>query len=507
VTLTNRLLLFVLALLACVLTGFSVTMYVLADRFLQEQAEDRLCAALDTLVAAAEIGSNGVRWDSDGRSISVGPRSPREQLSWVVTNQDGRLVASSGDPTSTELLREAVAQLSSGNDAWKVEVGSTLWQVDRRWVHSNKPRKDIGRQEHGNHQDGEATGARDGDGESHQGLAIVAALSMEPAKASLRQLAIALSLISATVLGAALVAGRFVCKRVLSPVRRMADEVRQINPNDQERRLPTPVTADEVADLGNSFNGLLDRLHEALERQRRFTGDAAHQLRTPLDAVLGHIEVALRRPRTVEELEKVLGTVHARAKHLQRIVQALLFLARADASTTPPGSEAVDLAALVADQLQSWKEHVRFQDIHCEDSASPLVAHANPTLTGEIFNVFIDNACKYSPDGSPITVRLVQGSGEVRLEVVDSGQGIDPADLGQVFSPFFRASSALRVNKAGVGLGLSIARRLAECMGGRLEVASQTGSGSKFTLILPACERVPKTPEVFSTSEVGGPVG
>ena len=114
-----------------------------------------------------------------------------------------------------------------------------------------------------------------------------------------------------------------------------------------DRRLPVPRTDDELQDLGDAFNGLIARLQEAFERQRRFTGDASHQLRTPLAVMLGQIEVSLRRDRSAEDYRRVLSLVHDQAAHLGQMVEMLLFLARADAEAELPGLESIDLAAWV----------------------------------------------------------------------------------------------------------------------------------------------------------------
>ncbi len=128
-------------------------------------------------------------------------------------------------------------------------------------------------------------------------------------------------------------------------------------------RLPDPGTCDELEDFARSFNGLLDRLHVTLERQRQFTGQASHQLRTPLTALIAAIEVARRRRRTVEEHERVLERLHDDAVRLWRVVEALLFLARADAEAGLPDLECLDLAAWVADHLGGWSGHERAADL------------------------------------------------------------------------------------------------------------------------------------------------
>src|SRR5262249_2439460 len=150
---------------------------------------------------------------------------------------------------------------------------------------------------------------------------------------------------------AALVAGRAVCRRALAPVTRMATTARAMGAVNLGERMPVAAVNDEMADLGRSFNGLLDRLQESFERQRQFTGEASHQLRTPLAALLGQTEVALRRDRPPSEYRQTLEAVQQQARHLTQITEALLFLARADAEAAAPAAQPLDLAGWLPEHL------------------------------------------------------------------------------------------------------------------------------------------------------------
>jgi signal transduction histidine kinase len=292
-------------------------------------------------------------------------------------------------------------------------------------------------------------------------------------------LATTLVLTSAAVLLAAALAGRWVCQRALRPLRRMSEDARSMNAGDAVNRLVAPATADELGDLGRSFNDLLDRLRESYERQQRFTGDASHQLRTPLAVILGQVEVALRRDRPADEYRRVLETVHAKSGHLQRIVEALLFLARADGESKAPSRERIDLNAWLPEHLETWSGHARHADLRAELGDRPAVVEVHPVLLGELVNVLLDNACRYSAAGTAIVLRVENRNGEIALEVIDEGAGIAAADLPRIFEPFVGSGG-------GTGLGLSIARRLADVLGGTLRVNSTPGKGSRFTLALPA---------------------
>jgi signal transduction histidine kinase len=266
----------------------------------------------------------------------------------------------------------------------------------------------------------------------------------------------------------------------------MAAAARAMDGADFHERLPPVATGDELEELAGAFNSLLNRLQMSLERERRFTGDASHQLRTPLAAILGQIEVALRRERPREEYERVLTTVHEKAEHLRRIVESLLYLARAQSDAQPPERERVDLAQWVPQHLQTWSEHARFEDIAYEFFGSGSYNVCVPlVLLGELLNVLLDNACKYSSPGCPIRLAVCQEAKAVCLQVEDGGPGISEADLPHLFTPFFRSADVRRHKIDGVGLGLSIAKRLAESCDGVIAVASRVGVGTRVSLRLP----------------------
>ncbi len=256
-------------------------------------------------------------------------------------------------------------------------------------------------------------------------------------------------------------------------------------------RLPSPGTRDELEDFARSFNELLDRQNVALERQRQFTGQASHQLRTPLAAVIATIDVARRRRRTVDEHERVLDRLHEDATRLWRIVESLLFLARADAEAGLPHLEHLDLTAWIADHLQTWAGHARASDFRLEGGdGEPLWTRAHRPLLGQLVDNLLENAEKYSEPGTAIVVSVGRAGDAVVLSVEDGGCGIAPEDLSRVFDPFYRAESARRSGRAGIGLGLAVARRIAEAQGGSITAESERGRGSRFVLRLPLAPAV-----------------
>lgn len=458
-SLTSRLSTFFLAGLAMVLAGFSTSIYLLADDYLERRERDRLYAAIGNLQAMAEVDTDGVEWE--GRQRGVGNLS--SDVLWAVHIGDGTLVNQSRDLGADDpLLRPPENS----------QPGFTTAQLGK---HRRSGRMTL-------HVDGKIAA------EKHATLVISAALSTKPRNMLLQRLALALAGVSGGIWLLALFASRWFCRRALRPVTAMARQAQGMQAEDIKERLDVPRTHDEIDALGQSFNGLLDRLHTAIERQRRFAGEASHQLRTPLTALLGQIEVALRRERDSEEYRRALEQVHEQGEQLRRIVEMLLFLTRADAESQVGEFVDVDMAQWVPEQLKQWDTHLRRSDLRVV-SAGPCRAKVHPALLGQLFFNLIDNALKYSEPDTPVTIMLERDADQVKLIVEDEGVGIRSEDLPRLFEPFFRSSQARASGSAGTGLGLSVAKRIAEAMGGTLTAKPREGRGSVFILSVPQTGR------------------
>ncbi len=462
-TLTNRLLKFFLVSLMAVMAAFSLGLYFTARHYLYRQASERLAALDKVLVAAIELEPDGADWEPGQRTVN----GPEGGYLWQLRDEKGRVI--DGIPVAEELIPDfADAGQPDLTPALRFDRDGRPWRMIHRRLVAN-----IG-----------PAGLSPG---KHASLSFTAAVPLGPVRDTLNQLAIVLLCLSLATLLVALALGRAVCRRALAPVARMAAAARGMDAAAFDERLPVAPVNDELADLGKSFNGLLDRLHESFERQRRFTGDASHQLRTPLAAILGQADVALRRDRPAEDYRQALAAVRHQADHLTRIVEALLFLARMEAEAGPPMAERLDLAAWLPEHLRLWASNPRAADLHFDYAAGGLAwIHAPPALLGELANNLLDNALKYSDPGSPVTIRLRREPGVVVLAIEDRGTGIDPSDLSGLFRPFFRSADARRRGIPGVGLGLAVAARLAKAFGGDIAVTSAPGRGSCFEVRLPA---------------------
>ena len=470
-SLTNRLTAFFLIALAIVLGGSFLVLNALARYVLDRQASERLGGALGNLVAAVEFTSAGLEWEPTQRPFDI-HQLPNGPYRWAVRDGREAVVAQSRFAGSDREPALPMLSSSAGRDSSStanVAIRGRTWRIAERVFvapHYEPSSSD--------------------DATLYDRLILTVGLDLSPVRAELRDLAWISGAISLALWLIAAALARWLCRRAMVPVTRMAESVRAMGAQELDRRLTVAETEDEIHDLGAAFNGLLARLQEAFERQRRFTGDASHQLRTPLAAMLGQVEVALRRDRPAEDYRRVLALVRDQAAHLGRIVEMLLFLARADAEASLPGLEEVELGGWARRHLEAWSDQGRSSDLDARfECDGPVWVRVHPPLLGQLVDNLLDNASKYSNPGTPITVRIAREAGLVALSVEDRGCGIEGEDLPRIFDPFYRSPVARRDGRAGVGLGLAVAHRIASALAGSLAVRSEPGRGSKFTLLLP----------------------
>jgi two-component system OmpR family sensor kinase len=283
--------------------------------------------------------------------------------------------------------------------------------------------------------------------------------------------------------------GLFMSWLALSPIDRITQTAERIaRAQDLGRRLPVPTTDDEVGRLVSTFNAMLERLDRLFQAQQRLGADVSHELRTPLTTIRGNVAL-LRRGAADDPVERAaaLDAIEGEADRMGRLVADLLLLAQAEAGMKLE-KQHVELDTLILEvyrqaQLMSASrfptgERVAIRLGH-EDQA---IIEGDPDRLKQLLLNLIDNALKYTPPEGQVTISLYRDQDGVRVSVADNGVGIPPDVLPQIFDRFYRAQ---REGRKGVGLGLSIARWIAEAHNGRLTVESQVGQGTTFTLWLP----------------------
>jgi signal transduction histidine kinase len=284
------------------------------------------------------------------------------------------------------------------------------------------------------------------------------------------------------------VGGWLLAGRALRPLRRMVGEVDGITATDLSRRLTQAEgRADELGHLAQRFNRLLDRLESAFAGQRTFVRDASHELRTPLTALIGELEVALLpAARPPADYRRTLQSTLDAARQLSSLTNGLLQIARAsgDPSQVPMAPVQLDELLLQAHE-QILRRHPTCRvDLELGDEPAPAVRGNEALLLAAMLNV-LDNACKYSAGAyRPVLASLLPVAGRLRLLVQDHGPGLSPADLEQVFVPFFRAAAVRAL--PGHGIGLPLTAQIMALHGGLVRVASEPGQGTQVWLEWPA---------------------
>jgi two-component system, OmpR family, sensor kinase len=320
---------------------------------------------------------------------------------------------------------------------------------------------------------------------------IVAAQSLEPV---LRQLETLRRVFYTAVPGVLLLAGFggwFLARKTLAPVVAMSEHARRIGAENLQERLPVANPRDELGRLAVTLNELLSRLSAAFLRQRQFMADASHELRTPVSVIRTAAAVALdREHREESDYRGLLATIDGQALRLSRIVEDLFRLARADSGHYVLQTRPFYLDELLVEAAHAARLLASPKKISIEMPAlDEMPYHGDEGLLRQMISNVIDNSIKYTPPGGKIRLRVEGSTEEFAITISDSGPGIPPEAQPHIFERFFRADEAHSNGdlngSGGAGLGLSIARWVAEAHDGRLELEHSDGCGTTFVAFLP----------------------
>ena len=476
-TLVNRVSAYFLVALALILPGYSITLYFLVSQQLHRQFEGQLHAALHQLAAAVEVEDDDVKFELSDHAIRLGSEDGLEDIRWVVCDEAGLVVARSqnlspGTAANDQLLQYA-ERLQQEHDFGSASLDVGDWRILQQRLAAAHPKP-----------------VSERDPLERAVLVVTVGRSPADLNTNLRQVRLLMIVLPAVGWLFAALLGRWYCGHALQPVLTMADDARVMsaalaNGSASADKLPVPATNDELAELGTAFNSLLAAVFQSLAQQRRFTGDAAHQLRTPLAALRGQIEVALRRPRSAEEHERTLSVLLEQTTELQQVIEGLLFLARAEGDSVLPPAELIQLEYWLPEFLERWRHEPAYADLKFE-CEQPAQLHVPPGLLRQLLENLVSNALKYSPHGKPVILRLEKAPGAVVIAVEDQGPGIPANGRQAIFEPFYRTAAARQAGTAGTGLGLAIASRIAIALGGQLSYEAPKGGGSRFVCSFPA---------------------
>jgi heavy metal sensor kinase len=280
--------------------------------------------------------------------------------------------------------------------------------------------------------------------------------------------------------------GLFLVGRALAPVVEIARSAEQITLHNLNERLPLTDTGDELEHLSLALNRMIVRLNEALEQNRRFLADASHELRTPLAALRGEMESVVEQTRALPELSDRAGSALEEVDRLAKIVDALFAISRLDAGEAQQEWARFDLAAVAASTTEQMSLLAEDKGISvaCDVQGHVSVEGDRARIRQVVVNL-LDNAIKYTPPGGSIRLNVRAHDSKAILEVVDTGIGIPAEALPHLFERFFRVDGARSREVGGAGLGLAIVKSICAAHGGKVEVTSAEGRGSRFTVELP----------------------
>jgi two-component system OmpR family sensor kinase len=293
------------------------------------------------------------------------------------------------------------------------------------------------------------------------------------------------ALVGIAVLAAGLLGGHFFARRVIRPIEAISATAADISLSNLSRRIDVTGTETELTGLARTLNQMFDRIESAFSQQVRFTADASHELRTPVAVILSHAELALDKPRPVEELRETIETCRRSALRMRSLIESLLTLARFDSGEVKIESRSFDLARTVGDGIALIRPLADKRRITFQIDLAPATVTGDPDRIAQVITNLLTNAIRYNHDQGVVTVSLRSLPGETVLTVTDTGIGIPPEHLAHIFERFYRVDNARSRKDGGVGLGLAICKSIVTAHGGQISVSSHLNSGTKFEVRLP----------------------
>ncbi len=316
---------------------------------------------------------------------------------------------------------------------------------------------------------------------------VTAAHSMREFEKSLRQFQFVLVLLSLLALALACAGGFFISRRALRPVDAITEAARTLSFNNLSTRLVVPRTNDELQRLSETLNAMLNRIEQPIRQMHQFTADASHELRTPLTLMRTAAEFSLRRERPREELVDALSQILNEVMRTSTLVDSLLLLSRTDSGIDDPTFTTVNLCDAMQQAVEQAMPFARDQNLTLEFHIppAPLLVIGNHDLLRRAIYILLDNSIHYTPEGGLISATLSYAGEKAQLAVQDTGIGIGADQISHVFDRFWRADKVRSRNRGGAGLGLSIAQTIVNRHKGSIELTSQPGEGSRFSIVLP----------------------
>jgi heavy metal sensor kinase len=321
--------------------------------------------------------------------------------------------------------------------------------------------------------------------QGRRGSYILVGRSIEPDLSDLRKFGLLLAGVGLAVLAAGLIGGFWFSRRAIKPIEAISAAAAEISLSNLSRRIDVSGTETELTGLARTLNQMIDRLESAFAQQVRFTADASHELRTPLAVILSHAELALDKNRPANELRETIETCRRAAQRMKSVVESLLTLARFDSGELRLENRPIDLARIARDCAALIRPLAENRRITLELDLEPASLVADPERLGQVVTNLLTNSIRYNHDDGRVTVSTRSSKDEAILSISDTGIGISPEHLPNIFERFYRVDKARSRKDGGIGLGLAICKSIVEAHGGQISVVSSSEGGTRFEVRLP----------------------
>jgi heavy metal sensor kinase len=279
---------------------------------------------------------------------------------------------------------------------------------------------------------------------------------------------------------------RYIAGRSVAPVEQIIATAERISSENLDERIPLPKRPDELHRLATTVNDLLDRLQDAVLRERQFTANSSHELRTPLAAIRGTLEVLIRKPRSKEYYIDKISYCISEVDRLSNLVNHLLMLARYDNGSIKPVFTRINLPHVLETITQRIEPILHSKGITVEVlDTNDAEVMADSTMLVTIFENILSNAVKYSKDGATVKIGIQKSNGQVVCAIIDSGVGMSKEQLPMIFDRFYRGDESRASRIDGTGLGLAIVKRLVDLQGLSIDVQSELDHGTTVTIGFP----------------------
>ncbi len=295
-----------------------------------------------------------------------------------------------------------------------------------------------------------------------------------------------LSAVNTVIIFVSLAVGSRVSRRMLQPIQRMTDTVKEISVQNLDKRLDVGGSHDELKELAQTFNQMIDRIQGSYERQNRFVADASHELRTPVAVIQGYADLLDRWGKGhLDVMEESVGAIKDETDNMKQLIEKLLFLARADKNQLTLKKEPFVIDHLLEEIATQSRLLDTGHNISHRMTTGSLELFADRSYIKQALRVFVDNSIKYTPAGGTIEILGSQTKKHAIITVADTGIGIPQEDIPLVFDRFYRSDKSRNKESGGHGLGLSIAKWIIDSHNGKIKVESTAGKGTKVSVHLP----------------------